>query len=156
MTRRLVAMAAVTLAAVAVPSGPASAAPTTTTTHEHGVVETFVDVVPTCEGGGPEYTITTTANTHEHVTAFADGRVHEVFGATGRFTAVPLEDQSLPSYTGRFSTSGSFHENRRSAGGTFTFNVHGTGSDGSTFKNHNVDHFNQRPNGTVHQFFKCH
>ena len=37
-------------------AGPAYAAPTTTTTTTKGVVETFVDVVPTCDGGGPLYT----------------------------------------------------------------------------------------------------
>ena len=40
--------------------------------------------------------------------------------------------------------------------GTFTFSVRGTGSDGSTFANQNVDHFNLRPDGTAHEFFHCH
>ena len=55
-------------------ASPAYAAPTTTTTTEKGLVETFVDVVPTCEDGGPLYTITTTSNLIEHETAFDDGR----------------------------------------------------------------------------------
>jgi hypothetical protein len=74
-------------------AGPAYAAPpTTTTTTAKGVVETFVDVVPTCEGGGPLYTIITTSNLIEHETTFADGRVHATFTQTGTFTATPLED----------------------------------------------------------------
>src|SRR4029453_1158724 len=36
--------------------------PVTETVTEKNVVETFVDVVPTCEGGGPLYTVTTTVN----------------------------------------------------------------------------------------------
>src|SRR5918994_1668955 len=60
-------------------AGPAYAAPTTETNTAKGVVETFVDVVPTCEGGGPLYTITTTANLIEHETTFDDGRVHATF-----------------------------------------------------------------------------
>jgi hypothetical protein len=40
--------------------------------------------------------------------------------------------------------------------GTFTFNLHGTGSDGSTLNTHQVDHFNERPDGTVNEFFHCH
>jgi hypothetical protein len=40
--------------------------------------------------------------------------------------------------------------------GTFTFNVRRTLSDGSTFSNHVVGHFNERPDGTVHEFFRCH
>jgi len=138
-------------------AGPANAAPPTTeTNHVKDFVETFVDVVPTCEGGGPLYTITTTANGVEHVTVFDDGRVHATFTETGTFSAVPLEDPSLPSYTGKFTIWGGFNENASTVAGTFTFNVRGTGSDGSTFSNHNVDHFNVRPNGTVHEFFHCH
>jgi hypothetical protein len=40
--------------------------------------------------------------------------------------------------------------------GTSTFNVRGTGSDGSTFSFHATDHFNVRPDGTVNEFFHCH
>jgi hypothetical protein len=137
-------------------AGPAYAAPTTTTHTTKGVVETFVDVVPTCEGGGPLYTITTTSNSSEHVTAFYDGRSHETFTQTGTFTATPLEDPALPSYTGKFTVWGGFNANGSVVEGTFTFSVRGKGSDGSTFSNQNVEHFNQRPDGTVHEFFHCH
>lgn len=136
--------------------GAASAAPITETHHAKGLVETFVDVVPSCEEGGALFTITTTANAVEHVTEFNDGRIHVTFTETGRFSAVPLEDPSLPSYTGKFTIWGGFNQNGRTAGGTFTFNIRGTGSDGSTFKNHIVDHFNQRPDGSVNEFFHCH
>ena len=138
-------------------AGPAAyaAPPTTTTNHEKGLVEIFVDVLPTCEGG-PEYTITTTANTIEHETIFDDGRVHATFTQTGTFTAVPLDDPSLPSYTGKFTIWGGFNANGSTVNGTFTFNVRATGSDGSTFSNHIVDHFNERPDGTVNAFFRCH
>jgi hypothetical protein len=97
-----------------------------------------VDVVPSCEGGGPLYTITTTSNLVEHTTTFDDGRVHETFTQTGTFVAVPLEDPSLPSFTGKFTTWGGFNQNGTTVNGTFTFNVRGTGSDGSTFSNHNT------------------
>lgn len=72
------------------------------------------------------------------------------------FVAVPLEDPSLPSFTGKFTTWGGFNQNGTVVNGTFTFNVRGTGSDGSTFSNHVTDHFNTRPDGTVNQFFHCH
>lgn len=138
-------------------AGPAHAAPPTTTTDTaKGLVETFVDVVPTCEGGGPLYTITTTSNAIAHETVFDDGRVHATFTSTGTFTATPLEDPGLPSYTGKFTTWGGFNDNGSTVSGTFTFSVRGTGSDGSTFSNQNVEHFNQRPDGTVHEFFHCH
>lgn len=138
-------------------AGTASAAPITETNTAKGLVETFVDVVPTCEGGGPLYTITTTSNLVEHETIFDDGRVHATFTQTGTFVAVPLDDPTLPSYTGKFTTWGGFNQNSESVvNGTFTFNVRGTGSDGSTFTNSNVDHFNTRPDGSVNEFFHCH
>jgi hypothetical protein len=130
--------------------------PVTETTVQKNLVETFVDVVPSCEGGGPLYTITTTSNLVEHTTTFDDGRIHATFTQTGTFVAVPLEDPSLPSYTGKFTTWGGFNQNGNTVNGTFTFNVRGTGSDGSTFQNHVTDHFNQRPDGTVNEFFHCH
>jgi hypothetical protein len=137
-------------------AGPAYAAPTTETHHAKGLVETFVDVVPTCEGGGPLYTITTTANAVEHVTAFDDGRVHATFTETGTFSAVPQDDPTLPSYTGKFTNWGNFNQNGSTVNGTFTFNVRGTGSDGSTFSNHVNAHFNELPDGSVREFFHCH
>jgi hypothetical protein len=137
-------------------AGPAHAAPTTETNTAQGVVETFVDVVPTCEGGGPLYTITTTSNLIEHVTTFDDGRMHETFTQTGTFIATPLEDPTLPSYTGKFTVWGGFNANGSTVNGTFTFSVRGTGSDGSTFSNQNIDHFNVLPSGSAHEFFHCH
>jgi hypothetical protein len=130
--------------------------PVTQTTVQKNLVETFVDVVPSCEGGGPRYTITTTSNAIEHTTTFDDGRIHATFTQTGTFVAVPLEDPSLPSYTGKFTVWGGFNQNGNTVNGTFTFTARGTGSDGSTFQNHTTDHFNQRPDGTVNEFFHCH
>ena len=49
--------------------------PVTTTTVQKNLVETF-DVIPTCEEGGPLYTITLTSNLVMHETVFDDGRVH--------------------------------------------------------------------------------
>ena len=137
--------------------GPAYAGtpPTTTTQHQNGLVETFVDTIPNCDFSGASYTITTTSNSVEHETLFNDGRLHVTFTSTGTFTAVPL-DPALPSYTGKFTIWGGFNDNGNAGSGTFTFNVRGTGSDGSTFSTHFVDHFNQRPDGTVNQFFHCH
>ena len=156
MFRRLIVLPLTAFLFLFLAGGPAYAGPTTETNTQKDLVETFVDVVPTCEGGGPLYTITTTSNLVEHETVFADGRVHATFTQTGTFTAVPLEDPSLPSYTGKFTVWGGFNQNGSTVNGTFTFNVRGTGSDGSTFSNSNVDHFNVRPDGTVNEFFHCH
>jgi hypothetical protein len=130
--------------------------PVTETTVLKDLVETFVDVVPTCEEGGPLYTVTTTSNFIEHTTTFDDGRIHATFTQTGTVVAVPLEDPSLPSYTGRFTVWGGFNQNGKTVNGTFTITVHLTGSDGSTVNTHITQHFNQRPDGTVNEFFRCH
>jgi hypothetical protein len=155
MVRRLlVGLMAASLLLVGAPA--LAQPPVTETTVLKNLVETFVDVVPTCEGGGPLYTITTTSNFIEHTTTFDDGRIHATFTQTGTFVAVPLEDPSLPSYTGKFTIWGGFNQNNQSANGTFTFSARGKGSDGSRFTFHTTEHFNQRPDGTVNDFFRCH
>ena len=156
MVKSRIAMATALTAALVAAGGPAHAAPTTTTVHQHGVVETFVDVLPTCGANPPLYRITTTSNRVEHETVFADGRIHETDTDTGTFSAVPKNNPSLPSYTGHFAIWDGFNVNGKTVTGAFTFNVHGTGSDGSRLRNHINAHFNVRPDGTVHEFFKCH
>jgi hypothetical protein len=156
MLRRLLTVGLMTAGLLSAGAPAIAAPPVTETNHAKNLVETFVDVVPTCEEGGPLYTITTTSNAVEHTTTFDDGRIHATFTATGTFVAVPLEDPSLPSYTGKFTIWGGFNANGQTVNGTFTFNVRGTGSDGSTFSTNLVEHFNVRPDGTVNEFFHCH
>lgn len=129
--------------------------PVTTTTVEKNLVDTFEDVIPSCEEGGPLYSITTTGNLIEHETVFEDGRVHATFTQTGTVVAEPLE-AGLPSYTGRFTVWGGFNQNGKTVNGTFTLTVHLTGSDGSTVRIHQTDHFNTQPDGSVNEFFHCH
>jgi hypothetical protein len=130
--------------------------PVTETTHQKGLVETFVDAAPSCEEGAPLYTITTTSNLVEHTTTFDDGRIHATFTQTGSFVASPLEDPSLPSFTGRFTVWGGFNQNGETVNGTFTFSVRALGSDGSRESINLTEHFNVRPDGTVNEFFRCH
>lgn len=156
MIRRLAVLTSLLLAGVLGVGGTAAAAPTTTTMNERGVVETFEDVLQDCDDSAPAtYEITTTSNRVFHETTFDDGRVHATFTDTGTFVAEPL-DASLPSYTGKFTIWGGFNQSQKSTNGTFTFNLRGTGSDGSRLNTHLVEHFNARPDGTVQEFFRCH
>ena len=82
-------------------------------------------------------------------------RVHATFTQTGTFVAVPLE-AGLPSYTGKVTIWGGFNQNNQVVNGTFTFNLHATGSDGSRLSFNASDHFNVRPDGSVNEFFHCH
>ena len=132
-----------------------AAPPVTETTHEKDFVETFVDVVPSCEPDAPLATITTTSNLVEHTTTFDDGRTHETFTQTGTFVAVPVSDPSV-TFSGHFTVWGGFNANGNVVNGTFTFSVNGTGSDGSTINHHETNHFNVRPDGSVNEFFHCH
>lgn len=135
-------------------AAPVSAAPPETSTiHEKGLVETFDDVFPSCDGSGEVYSITTTSNLVFHETLFPDGRVHATFTQTGTFVAV---HPTLPDFAGKFTSWGNFNFNGQTANSTFTFTVHGTGDDGSTFKHHEIGHFNERPDGSVNEFFRCH
>ena len=69
MVRRL--LVGVMAAGLLLVGAPAFAQPpVTTTTVQKNLVETFVDVIPTCEEGGPLYTITTTTTLVEHETVF--------------------------------------------------------------------------------------
>jgi hypothetical protein len=158
MLRRLLTVCLMA-AGLLLTGAPAFAAPPVTeTTQQKNFVETFVDIVPTSNfvEEGPLYTITTTSNLVEHTTTFDDGRVHATFTQTATFVAVPLEDPSLPTYTGKVTIWGGFNANGQTVNGTFTFNLKATGSDGSTINTHQVDHFNVQPDGTANEFFHCH
>ena len=135
---------------------PANAQPPVTeTTTAKNVVDTFVDVGPGCEDGAL-FTVTTTTNVIEHATVFDDGRIHATFTQTGTFVAVPLEDPSLPTFTGHVTVWGGFNDNGKAVNGTFTFNISGTGSDGSRFHQNELEHFNATPTGMEFFFTRCH
>jgi hypothetical protein len=143
------------LSGVAVPHALAAGAVSTTTT-EHHETDTFTDVVP-C-GADPEalYDITLTYNEVDHMTT-GPNSMHFTFTQTGTFVAVP-QDSSLPTYTGHFMQWDGFNENAKTASGTFTFSLHGTGSDGSTITFNAVEHFNVDANGVENHisFENCH
>lgn len=130
--------------------------PETFTETSHGLEETFIDVLPTCEGGGADYEITIVTNAVEHGTVFDDGREHFTFTQTGTFEATPVADPSLPDASGHFTVWGGFNANGQAVNGTFTFSIRGTTEDGDQINFHNTEHFNERPDGTVHEFFRCH
>ena len=136
-------------------STAATAAPpiTNEVIHEHQLVENFQDVLPTCEPG-ELYNVTTTTNLVSKETTFANGTVHATFTQTGKVSAVPA-DGTGPTYTGQVTIWGGFNQNAQSAAGTFTFSVSLKGSDGSRISTQQVEHFNARPDGSVHEFFKC-
>jgi hypothetical protein len=154
IVRRAFAALLVVLAVVAVPVA-ASASPPETETITGKDTDTFIDVAPTCEGGGPLYSITIEFNFVEHSTVSADG-AHFTFTNTGTFVATAL-DPSEPDASGRFTQWGGFNENPGGAvNGTFTFSVRGQFEDGTTINTHLTDHFNVTPTGAEFFFTHCH
>jgi len=141
--------------AVLAVSGVAAASPPDTETTTVKDTDTFVDVVPFCEEGGPLYEITIDYNLVEHSTVSADG-AHFTFTQTGTFVAVALEAGQLDA-SGRFTQWGGFNENPGGAvNGTFTFSVRGSFEDGTRINFHLTDHFNVTPTGAEFFFTQCH
>ena len=132
--------------------------PVTETIIEKNVVFTFVMPLPIDDClNGPLYTITLTTNRVTHSTTFADGRIHARITWTGTFVAVPLTDPRLPTYTGTLTlTNGTFEQQGQVVTTTFTYTLHGTGSDGRGLKTHLTMHLNVPPAATINEFFRCH
>jgi hypothetical protein len=152
--RLLIGLFAIGLLLVAAPAF--AQPPVTETTHQNRV-DTFVDFLPSCEPGASLYTFTTTQKVVVQSTTFDDGHVSGTVIQTGTFTAVPLSDPTLPTYTGKVNLHNTFHvENDAVVQNTFTVAVHGTGSDGSTFEFHSTQHANVTPTGAINEFFRCH
>lgn len=146
-------VAAAVVMVVAIPAG--AAPPETETVREHRVTETFIDVFPACEFGGPLYEITLTYNLGEHVTEFDDGRFHATYTQTGRFVAEPL-DPELPGASGRYTIWNGFNQNNQSVTGASTFNMIGRFDDGTKINTHLVNHLNAAPTGVEFFFRHCH
>jgi len=132
-------------------AGPALAQATSTTTPFHGVTEEFQDVNP-CTGDPASIQIT--YNGVFHFSTAANGSEHVTGTQTGTFSLTPL-DPTLPSYTGHFTMWFGGNLNSRTEGFWVTFNVKGTGSDGSTLSFNAVEQLHISATGEVTvDFFK--
>jgi hypothetical protein len=145
---------AVFMLSVTAAPGTFAAGAVSVTTTEHHETDTFTDVVP-CNGDAL-FDITITYNEVDHTTT-GPNSVHFTFTQTGTFVAVP-QDPALPTYTGHLTMWGGVNDNAPNSSGTFTFDLHGTGSDGSTLTFESVEHFNVDANGVEHDFSieNCH
>jgi len=133
--RPAVAVAALTVAALAMTGGTAWAQAQPSTTTEHNATETFHDELP-CVGPA---TITITYNAVEHTTTTATG-FHETSTQTGTFSAV-LDDGSGTA-TGKFTMWDGFNSADGVNGeGTFTFSGHVSTGPGAGTNWHETAHF---------------
>jgi hypothetical protein len=135
------------------PCAPIPQASTCTFTQNmHGVVQSFPSSVPCIDAPAPPgpFTgmLTLTFNAVFHVTVNKAGDGWITGTTEGNFSFTPF-DPARPSYTGHFASwfGGSFNMNNTVLHDTF--NVHGTGSDGSTLTFHVIDHVNIDSSGVV-------
>jgi hypothetical protein len=155
----LASVAVIALLLVAAPNARAAGAGAVSYTQTFkNVTETFHDVNP-CSGAPA--TITITYNGVFHITVLTSGQGAGTFWATGtqtgNFTLVP-DDPAQPTYTGHFAIWFGDNDNLHNGTETFTFNLHGTGSDGSTLSVHETEHLSVSASGATLAFDKlaCH
>jgi hypothetical protein len=124
----------------------------TFTQNVHGMVQIFPSSVPCIDAPAPPGpftgTLTITFNAVFHVTVNQAGDVWLTGTTEGAFSFVPF-DPARPSYTGHFASWFGASLNRNNAVFHDIFNVHGTGSDGSTLTFHVIDHVNIDSSGVV-------
>jgi len=140
----------------------------------HNVSETIVDAVP-CAG---DFIIDLVYNATQHDVSNKNGD-WSTFTQTGTFDAhtpvtITARDadgiatawvpRTGPTYTGHFTVWGNFNLNREDQpqqnwNSSFTFDGHGTGSDGSIVSWHENDHINVSPGDITRAAFQnsaCH
>jgi hypothetical protein len=88
-----------------------------------------------------------------HLTLLANGTYHITGTFRGTFEFVP-DDPTLPTYTGRFTQWFGENSNNQNFAATFTFTLHGTGTDGSKLKFHETAHFSVSATGVLVTFDK--
>lgn len=123
----------------------AGAGAMTFTQTDHNLTTVQADFNP-CTGASG--TLTTTVNDVFHFTQLANGTDWFTGTLTGTFTFVP-DDSTQPSYTGHFTDWFNENDNLRNGNSTFTTNIHGTGSDGSTITYHEVGHISLNALGQI-------
>jgi hypothetical protein len=151
---RAVLIALIALVATGILAAAAIAAPPTTeTTNVKNQVETFIDVIPSCENADP-------CEDHAHVQPRrARDRVRGRTGAwdvhADRHVRREAARSGWARRVGQGHDLGGFNDNGKAVTSTFTFNVTGRYSDGTKIDVHTVDHFNARPDGTENFFSRC-
>lgn len=127
----------------------------TFTQNVQGQVQSFPSNVPCVDppGGPPTGMVTITANSVFHVTVNQAGDLWITGTQEGAFSFMP-DSQHTISYTGHFASWFGISLNRNNAVFHDTFNLHGTGSDGSTLTFHAIRHFSFSASGMTLVFDK--
>jgi hypothetical protein len=120
----------------------------------HNATDSFPAANP-CSGASG--TATLTYNGVFHATQLTSGQGAGTFWATGTMTGdfvFAPDDASQPTFTGHFASWFGDNNNLQNGTETSTFNLHGTGSDGSTLTFHDVAHLSISATGITVFFDK--
>jgi len=120
----------------------------------HNATDSFPTANP-CSGAPG--TASLTYNGVFHVTQLTSGQGAGTFWATGTMTGAFVftpDDASQPIFTGHFASWFGDNNNLRSGTETSIFNLHGTGSDGSSLQFHDVAHLSVSATGVTVFFDK--
>ena len=139
------------------PCTPGPQATTCTFTQNmHGATATFPTNVPCVDppNSSPTGLLTITYNDVFHIAVNKAGDAWVTGTTEGNFSFAPFPPRTV-SYTGHFASWFGLSFNRNNSVVHDTFNVHGTGSDGSTLSFHMVDHMSMSASGIVLVFDKA-
>jgi len=152
MIRRLPVLFSVLAATVAF-AAPASADGATSMTQNfHGAFPPM-HVTPLCGNAAPGGMLFATGNAVFHVTVNGAGDVWITTTQEASFTLIP--DSGTVTYTGHFVIWFGLSMNKSNLVAHDIFNVHATGSDGSTISLNIVDHLSVSASGQVNMFMDC-
>ncbi len=122
-----------------------------TTITEHWKNETFQETDVDCLGAAA--TIDITSSGVFHLTLTDKGGEHATFTEQGTFVLTSANG----TFTGHFAIWGGWNANKKTEGGTFTFNAVGKSATGEQIRFHGVEHVNVTPAGVERSFgkFSC-
>ena len=152
MIKRLLVVFAVLAATISFSIPVSADGATSQTQNFHGTFPPM-QVTPLCGGAAPGGTVYATGNAVFHITVNAAGDTWVTQTQEAWFTLVP--DTGTVTYTGHFAIWFGVSLNRNNSVLHDVFNIHATGSDGSTISLNIVDHLSMSASGQINMFMAC-
>ncbi len=151
MIKRLLVVFAVLAATVAFATPASADGAISSTQNMHGPFT--ITVGPLCGGTAPGGTLSGTTNAVFHTTVNSAGDFWLTATQEASFTLVPTTGSVT--YSGHAAIWFGVSINKNNAVFLDTFNVHATGTDGSTISLNIVDHLSVSASGQVNMFMDC-
>jgi streptogramin lyase len=152
MSRRLIVLLGAVIASLVFATPASASGATSSTQNFHGAFPPM-QVTPLCGSAAPGGTLYATGNAVFHITVNAAGDVWVTNTQEAWFNLVP--DTGTVTYTGHFAIWFGESLNKNNVVLHDTFNIHATGSDGSTISINIVDHMSMSASGQINVFMNC-